>query len=680
MIPQTTVDLILDTARIEDVVGDYVTLRRRGASFVACCPFHNEKTPSFYVTPSKGIYKCFGCGKAGSAVGFVMEQEHCTYVEALRYLARKYNIEIQEKEETAEEIANRQHTESLMLVSEFAQKFFEQQLETPDGHATGYAYLRSRGIDDETMKQFGLGWAPAGRSSLADAALAAGYKSEYLIETGLCVKYDDGHLADRFRERAMFPIHSLSGRVIAYSGRTLRSDGSIAKYVNSPETPIYVKSRALYGIALAKSEIARKGRCLLAEGNVDVVSLHQLGIRNVVASCGTALTVEQIRIIHKFTEHIVIMYDGDAAGIHAAVRAIGLILQEGMNVSLLLFPDGDDPDSFARKHTLAEFEEFINTHEQDFVSYMTAVTQLDVRDPLKRAELINSIADTISVIPDAVKRSVYVDSASQRLSIDSKVLFERIRATRQRAKEEEFAARERAQRRARAGLPEEETDAPAGSLDVPGGDYTGAEATVPPPPVQTQPTGMAALIVNKTLGPVEMDLMYFILHYGTEVLDFESDSDFYSGDESDKPTVSDFIRASLEDDEASFANPALRDTYDAYMRLYDEGWQQDEIIRALLNGADRTVAFVTAELSMDHHQLTVRNFRDSLTTTASWLTFYVPRTMLLYADKRVEDRLNTLRTSLKGADPEEQMNTMKEMIALQGVQKTIKEKLKERNN
>ena len=355
MIPQDTVSLILDTARIEDVVGDFVTLKRRGANYVACCPFHNEKTPSFYVSPSKGIYKCFGCGKAGSAVGFVMEHEHCSYVEALRWLAAKYHIDIVEEEESADEIARRQRRESLLLVSEFAQKFYASQLQTPEGRSVGLAYFRKRGLEDATIARFGLGWAPSGKTALVDAATAAGYKMEYLLAAGLAVQHEDGSVTDKFRERVMFPIHSVSGRVLAFSGRTLHADNP-AKYVNSPETEIYIKSRNLLGIWFAKGEIARSGKCILVEGNVDMVTLHQLGITNVVASCGTSLTVEQIRLIHKFTENATIMYDGDSAGIHAALRGINLFLAEGLNVKVVLLPEGEDPDSFARKHTLEEMQ------------------------------------------------------------------------------------------------------------------------------------------------------------------------------------------------------------------------------------------------------------------------------------------------------------------------------------
>ena len=394
MIPKETVDLILDTARVEEVVGDFVTLKRRGSSYVACCPFHNEKTPSFHVTPSKGIYKCFGCGKAGSAVGFVMEYEHMTYPEALRYLARKYNIEVKEEEESAEQIAARQRSESLMAVSEFARQFFSDQLQSPEGKAVGYRYYRNRGIEDTTIRQWSLGWAPSGKTALVDAARAAGYKDEYLVAAGLAIQQDNGSLVDKFRERVMFPIHSVSGRVIAYSGRTLKADNP-AKYVNSPETEIYIKSRNLLGIYFAKSEIAKADRCILVEGNVDVVMMHQMGITNVVASCGTSLTEEQIRLIGKFTQNITIMYDGDKAGLHAAIRAISLILREGMNPRVVFLPDGDDPDSFSRKHTLEEIQAFIAEHEQDGIVFKTDLMLSEAGDdPLKKANLINEIADT----------------------------------------------------------------------------------------------------------------------------------------------------------------------------------------------------------------------------------------------------------------------------------------------
>ena len=674
MIPQETVNQILDTARIEDIIGDFVTLKRRGASLVACCPFHNEKTPSFYVTPSKGIYKCFGCGKAGSAVGFVMEHEHLSYGEALKYLAHKYHIEVKEKEETPEDIALRQKNESLMLVADFAQKFYVESLRESGRPSPGLSYLHSRGLDDETIERFGLGWAPAGRRALTEAAVAEGYKLEYLEEVNLIVKHDDGTYVDRFFERAMFPIHSLSGRVIAYSGRTLRSDG-IPKYVNSSETPLYTKSKALYGIYLAKADISKENKCFLAEGNVDVVSMHQLGIRNVVASCGTALTVEQIRIIKKFTDNVTVMYDGDSAGIHAAQRAVGLILKEDMNVRLVLFPDGDDPDSYCRKHTLDEVRDFISANETDFVSYMVKVNPLSGNDPLKRAELVNSISDTIALIPDPVKRSVFIDSLANALDIDRNIISNRIRDSRRKMAEDEQKESDRARRRIEAGL--DPNWAPSGhpELDSPRHPEldSGSSSPVTLNPIQ----GLSAepLVENKIVLQAERELLKFMLCYGTEELDFASDSDYYSGDESEKPLVTDFIRCSLEEDETCFLNSSLRAAYDAYLAEYDKGSSQDDIIRTLLNSPDRTVAAVTADISMEKHMLTVKNFESALTTTSSWLVNFVPKALLVYAERRLENEIDGLVKSLVTASDEEQTDILIMIQKLKSAQMKVKVKI-----
>ena len=643
MIPRETVGLILDTARIEEVVSDYVTLKRRGANFVACCPFHNEKTPSFYVSPSKGIFKCFGCGKSGSAVGFVMEEEHCSYADALRYLARKYNIEIHEKEETAEDIARRQHSESLLLVSEFAQKFFVSQLSTREGAACGGEYFKSRGIEPATIAKFGLGWAPAAKSSLVDAALAAGYKAEYLLDAGVAVQREDGSLADKFRERVMFPIHSVSGRVIAFSGRTLRSDNP-AKYVNSPETEIYVKSRNLLGIYFAKSEISRLDKCILVEGNIDMVMMHQLGIRNVVASCGTSLTVEQIRLIHKFTDNITIMYDGDSAGVHAAIRGLSMILSEGMNVKVVLLPENEDPDSFSRKHTLREVQAYIEGGEKDFITFKTDLLLEQAEgDPLKKAELINDIADTIAVIPDPVKRSTYVDETARRFGVESAILFQRISGVRRSG-----AAGTQAQ--SRPG-PEE------------------------PAPVQEWTEE------NRLLAPSEKDLLSFLLTHGCDELDFPSDSEYYGGDEDFKPSVADFIRDALEADGTKMANSAYAAVYDAYMALYDEGLAQDDIVKRLLDSPDRTVASVAAQLSTHKYMITVKAFENALTTVPSWLAAQVPRAIMCYADCRISDRLEQLRRTLsEELSPEVQTASMQEMVKLQAARKRIRKMIGREKN
>ena len=640
MIPQQTVDVILDTARIEDVVGDFVSLKRRGANFVACCPFHNEKTPSFYVSPAKGIYKCFGCGKAGSAVGFVMEHERCTYVEALRYLARRYNIEVVEAEESQEEIALRQRRESLLLVSEFACKFYNGQLKSGEGFSVGYSYYRSRGIQDDTIARFSLGWAPSGRTALIDAAEAAGYKLEYLLDAGLAVKREDGSVVDKFRERVMFPIHSVSGRVVAFSGRTLHADNP-AKYVNSPETEIYVKSRNLLGIYFAKAEISRRDRCILVEGNVDMVMMHQLGIGNVVASCGTSLTIEQIRLIHKFTDNVTIMYDGDSAGIHAALRGIDLVLSEGLNVKIVLLPDGEDPDSFSRKHTLDEVNDFISKGERDFIAFKADLLLADAAgDPLKKAELINDIADTISQIPDPVKRSTYVEATATKFGIEPRILFERISRDRRKAQED-------ANRPRRV-------------------EYIKAE----------QPVGTAGWVPeDPALALSEQELLGFILSNGCDTMDFESDSAYYGGDDLANPTVADFIRESLESDGVRFVNSAYARLYDAYMALYDEGWSQTDILRRLADSQDRVCAELSVQLSTRKYQLTVAAFENSLTTTSSWLIAQVPKALIVYGGARVSERLEAIRRELREADADRQAALMKEMVSLQASLRKIKQKI-----
>ncbi len=650
MIPQETVTLILDTAKIEDVVGDYVTLKRRGANYVACCPFHNEKTPSFYVSPSKGIYKCFGCGKSGTAVGFVMEEEHCSYVDALRHLARKYHIEIKEEEESAEEIARRQRSESLLLVSEFAQKFFASQLDTQEGHALGRAYFRQRGLEDETVRKFGLGWAPSGRRTLMDAALQAGYKMEYLLAAGVAVQHEDGSVSDKFRERVMFPVHSVSGRVIAFSGRTLRSDNP-AKYVNSPETEIYVKSRNLLGIFFAKAEISRLDECVLVEGNIDMVMMHQTGIRNVVASCGTSLTIEQIRLIRKFTENVTIMYDGDSAGIHAALRGITMVLAEGMNVKVILLPDGDDPDSFCRKHTLEELRSFMESSRQDFISFKSELLLKEAAgDPLKKANLINDVADTIAAIPDPVKRSTYVAATADRFGVESSILFDRIAGTRRKMLEEKSREASREKARGESGNP----------AALPSGQSVQERAWDEE---------------NRTLAPAEKDLLYFLLAHGRDELDFESDSEYYGGDESCKPTVCDFIRDALESDGTKMANSAYSAVYDAYVDLYDRGLPQDVMVKTLLDSQDRRLAAVAAALSSEKYRLSVSALRDAMTTVPSWLVSQLPKTIMLYAERRIQDRINCIRKSLPDADEQAQFALLTEMKRLRDAQLRIKRKI-----
>lgn len=660
MIPDETVRQILDTAKVEEVVGDFVSLRRRGSEYWACCPFHNEKTPSFHIVPSKGIYYCFGCHKGGSAVGFVMDYEHMSYVEALRYLAKKYNIEIHEKEETAEDIANRQRRESMLLVTEYASKFFHEQLRTEEGRNVGLAYFHSRGLEDETIEKYGLGWAPSDRRSFTDAAKAAGYKDEYLLDTGLCARYDnDGSLHDRFYDRVVFPVHSISGRVIAFGARTLKKkeEGQpYAKYVNSKESEIYVKNKSLYGIWHAKKEMGDKDKCYLVEGYLDVLSMHQLGITNVVASSGTSLTEGQIQLIKRFTSNVTLMYDGDDAGIHGALRGIDMFLREGMNVRVVLIPDGDDPDSYSRKHTLAEVQDFLAGAEQDFLEFKaTYLLKGTGRDPVKRATVINEIADSIASIPDMVKREVYLDALSEKFGIRREALSGRVDSS--VAKNIESAAR--------------------ASSNVP---YARTEPSIDEPQaaILTSTDGVEALENDSIMGKGERGLLNFVLTDGTSKLVFETDMP--DEKEEEAPTVFDYICQALEDDNVEFTNDIYRNIWNAYSKEYYDGYSQEVIVRHLLDGEDRQVAFVTAQLSNnERYKLSVKDLRDSLMSHDSWLVKYVPKAILVFQSCRLDRRLTDLRNQLealqKEGDESGQPKVMDEIIRLQKLQLAVKQKL-----
>ncbi len=433
MITKETIDRIFDAVRIEDVVGEFVQLKKRGVNYLGLCPFHNEKTPSFNVNPVRNIYKCFGCGKGGNAVNFIMELEHYTYPEALKFLAGKYQIEIEESVPDPKEIELRDERESLYILNSFASKTFAENLfETEEGKSIGLTYFHERGFSDETIKKFELGYSMADWSAFSDHAVKNGYKSEFIVKTGLGYpRQKDGEvitgnekLIDRFRGRVMFPIHNLSGRIIAFGGRILKKDDKAAKYVNSPESDIYFKSKSLYGIFFAKKAIVQKDNCYLVEGYTDVISLHQSGIENVVASSGTSLTVEQIRLIGRYTKNITVLYDGDAAGIKASIRGIDLILEEGLNVKVALFPDGDDPDSYSRKHGGAATATFIQENAKDFIVFKTNLLLGEVaNDPVRKAGLIRDIVETIGKIPDPITRSVYIKQSSAMMDIEEQVLI-----------------------------------------------------------------------------------------------------------------------------------------------------------------------------------------------------------------------------------------------------------------
>lgn len=437
MIDQPTIDRILDAANIVDVVSEFVTLRKRGVNYVGLCPFHADKSPSFYVSPSKNICKCFACGEGGTSVHFIMKHEQLSYFDALRFLAKKYNIEIQERELTEKEKQVRNDRESMLIVNAWAQQYFSTLLhEHLEGKSVGLRYFAERGLREEVVRKFQLGYSLDARDALYKTAMKSGYKKEFLEKTGLVIAYDNGNVNDRFRGRVIFPVHTLSGKVVAFGGRVLKKDEKTAKYVNSPESEIYHKSNELYGIYFAKQAIVKQDRCFLVEGYMDVIGMHQAGMENVVASSGTALTQGQIRLIHRFTNNITVLYDGDAAGIKAALRGIDMLLEEGMNIKVVLLPDGEDPDSFARSHSATEFAEFIRQNETDFIRFKTKLLLADAgNDPIKRSSLITDIIRTVAIIPDNIARSVYIRECSATMEIDEQVLLNEVNKIRLKKEE-----------------------------------------------------------------------------------------------------------------------------------------------------------------------------------------------------------------------------------------------------
>jgi len=425
VIKQRTIDQVFDTIRIEEVVGDFVDLKKRGTNLIGLCPFHNEKTPSFNVSISKGIYKCFGCGEGGHAVDFVMKHEKYSYPEAIRYLAKKYNIEIEEEEQSEEQQLVHDRRESLYIVTNWAADLFQKSLwDTEEGKAIGLSYFRERGYRDDIIKKFELGYSPESWDYLYQQAKAEGYDDEYLSSTGLIIQKEGGKSYDRFRGRVMFPIHNMTGRTLGFGGRTLKTDKKVPKYVNSPESDIYHKSAVLYGLYFAKKAIVNTEICYLVEGYADVLSMHQAGIENVVASSGTSLTTEQIKLIARFTKNVTMLYDGDAAGIKASLRGTDMLLKEGLNVRILLFPEGNDPDSYIQKFGPKSFEDYIGQHQQDFISFKTQVLLDDAgHDPVKRAGVIREIVESIALIPDPIKASLFIRDCSAKLDIEERILI-----------------------------------------------------------------------------------------------------------------------------------------------------------------------------------------------------------------------------------------------------------------
>ena len=437
-IDRETIERILDSAKIEEVVGDFVTLKRRGVNLIGLCPFHNEKTPSFTVSPAKNLCKCFGCGKGGNPVHFIMEHEQLSYYEALRWLAKKYHIEIKEREMTDEEKREESIRESLFVINQYAlQHFIDTLHESEEGKAIGLNYFRHRGLRDETIKKFCLGYSFERRDSFAKKAVAAGYNPELIAKTGVCYSTDDGRLQDRFWGRVIFPVHTISGKIVAFGGRILQNNAKAAKYVNSPESEIYHKSDHLYGLYFSKQAIIQKDHCILVEGYLDVISMHQAGIQNVVASSGTSLTTGQIKLIHRFTKNITLLYDGDKAGIKASIRGIDMLLEEDMNINVVLLPDGEDPDSYAQTHSTEEVEQYIEKNKVDFIRFKTNLLLDEVgEDPIRRATLVSDVVKSIAVVPNEILRSEYVKKCSEKLNITEQILVKEVAKIRKQKAEE----------------------------------------------------------------------------------------------------------------------------------------------------------------------------------------------------------------------------------------------------
>ncbi len=652
MIDRETVDRIYAAANIVDIIGDYVTLKRKGVNYQACCPFHNEKTPSFVVSPSKGVYKCFGCGKGGNAVTFLMEHENVTYPEALKMVAKRYGIEVREKELTPEEERRNNDRESMFALNSWAADYFARYLHhESEGMSVGMTYFRrQRGMTDATIEKFGLGFCPAKGDKMSQDALAAGYKEEFLVSTGLSLKREsDGSLFDRFHDRVMFPVHNISGRIVAFGGRTLRTDKKVAKYQNSPESEIYSKKRELYGLYFAKKAIQQQDFAILVEGYTDVISMHQAGVENVVASSGTSLTTEQIRLLNRFTKNITVIYDGDSAGIHASLRGIDMILKEGMNVRVVLLPEPEDPDSFARSHTAAELQEYIRTNEQDFLAFKAKLLLQDAEgDPIKKAALIGDMVQSIAQIPDPIQRSVYIKECARIMDIDEQILIsevarKRLSTTGDR-ETDEFVRRQTTLRREVPREPEVEY-----VKQVEAGSSTDA---------------------------LERELCKYLLKYGHCKFDFKEGRNMVSCN------VAEVIFDELADGDLTFRNVR----YDKIRAAYLEQWQQLGVgaevpAHVFLTHIDPEVCDVSVDLlfSDDNYVASELWKRKEVhvESEAEMLAVGVPKAVALYKTKVIEGMIKELQTRLDDAELSEevQSDVMQRLSALNRAKVTMAKKL-----
>ena len=658
MIDQATIDRILDAAQIVDVVSEFVTLRRRGVNYIGLCPFHNEKTPSFSVSPSKGLCKCFSCGKGGNVVHFIMEHEQLSYYEALKWLASKYNIEVKERELTEEEKQASNLRESLFVVNQFASEYFQNVLyNVEEGQRIGMTYLRSRGFRDDIIKKFQLGYSTDNRDALARTAIEKGYKPEFLEKTGLCYRKDDGTLRDRFWGRVIFPVHTLSGKVVAFGGRVLNAATKNVqmKYVNSPESEIYHKSRELYGIYFAKQAMVRQDRCFLVEGYTDVISMHQSGIENVVASSGTALTSDQIRLIHRFTNNITVLYDGDGAGIKASIRGIDMLLEEGMNVKVCLLPDGDDPDSFARKHNATEYQAYINDHEVDFIRFKTDLLIEEAgKDPIKKANLITSIVKSISVIPDSITRNVYIRECSEMLRMEERVLVNAVAKLKEQADENREKEEQRKEYRARLqaewqASQQAAVSTPPANAEVSGAlaSLSGADAPMesplpgdelPPMPEEgsSEPSYSPVPVEDdyvsfipsegneeKLFYKQEVDLMRMLIRYGEKVMCMAEDEE---GNEI-PVTVAEYIAEGLHNDSLGFHIALHRRVLnECVAHIHDSGFCAE---RYFVSHLDPEVSKLAAEMASDRYVLSKYHSRgQKIVTDEERLYELIPRLLV----------------------------------------------------
>jgi DNA primase len=628
----------MDAARIEEVVGDYITLKKRGANYTACCPFHNEKTPSFSVSPARGIFKCFGCGKAGNAVTFVMAHENLTYWEALKLVGKKYGIEVKERALSPEEQRHNNDRESMMITAAYAQDYFTKILHNHvDGKNIGMAYFAERGFTKATIDRYQLGYCLDSRAAFSSTALRDGYKKEFLVKTGLSFERDNGELADRFFGRAIFPIHSVSGRVIGFGGRTLKTDKAAAKYVNSPESEIYHKSSTLYGIYFAKKAMMKHDKCFLVEGYTDVISMHQAGIDNVVASSGTSLTHDQIRLIKRFTPNVTVLYDGDAAGIKASLRGIDMLLEEGLNVKTLLLPDGEDPDSFARSRSATELAGFIGSHEEDFISFKTKILLADSKnDPIKRAEVITDIVRSISVIPEAIPRSVYIRECGKLMDIGEDVLTGEVAKLR------------------RKKLYDDTREAPkpaAASASV--GDGAAKEAALHTPPIP-------AFVENVFCREQEREIIYLLLRFGNHA--------FFDA------RVSAYIIGEIVGEDLSFQNLEYRQIFEEYQTLLEASDTVD--IRHFINHADQRVCELTIDLLSPKYTLSkIWGRPETFDPDEERLQVEVPKAINVYKSKIVTQAIIRLQATLEGKSGEELDVLLLKLGELNLVRKKLSEML-----